>query len=118
MSMKLDTAIGATGTKFRIFPQPRFLPSFTEPETIRVSVTPASIQAGPADDRMYVLDAIDKVPYSRFFQRPYSGDSHPPVQPGKDGHFDHLDVDKGTCSSWLNQPRTCRSFIPWSRCGC
>ncbi len=32
MSMKLDAAIADTGTKFLIFPQPRFIPFFEQPD--------------------------------------------------------------------------------------
>ena len=40
---------------------------------------------------MYVVDAIGKAPYHEFPQPPpYRGASNPPVQPGRDGHFDHL----------------------------
>ncbi len=93
MSMQLDHRVEQTGTRFRIFPQPRHLSAFTEPETIYVSVPPSQIQAGPADDRMYVLDAVNKQRYSRTNRRPFLGQAFPPVEPGPDGHFDHLDVD-------------------------
>ncbi len=99
MSMKLDAALETTGTRFRLFVQPRFVRGFEEPETIWVSIPPEDIQAGPADDRMYVLDAINKRPYDRFNQRPFFGQSHPRVQPGPDGHFDHLDTDSREFSS-------------------
>ena len=78
MSMELDAAIAETGTKFRIFPQPRFLAGITEPELIRTSVPPAQMQAGPADDRMFVVDAINKQPYSVLTNRPTKA---PPIQP-------------------------------------
>lgn len=92
MSMRLDAAIAEIGTKFRIFPQPRFLEAFREPETIRVSIPPSEIAPGPADDRMYVLDAIGKKPYGGSNQRPYLGKRNPPLKPGPAGHFDHLDI--------------------------
>jgi hypothetical protein len=93
MSMKLGATVVDTGTCFRIFPQPRFLGAFSEPETIRVNVPPNAMQPGPADDRMFVVDAINKLPYSFFFRPPYRSDKNPPVHPGPDGHFDHLDPD-------------------------
>ncbi|WP_341531903.1 hypothetical protein WKK05_38525 (plasmid) [Nostoc sp. UHCC 0302] len=93
MSMRLDAAIAGTGTRFKIFPQPRFLEIFREPETVRVTISPDQILPGPADNRMYVLDAVNKRPYGLFNQRPYLGPSNPPVLPGLDGHFDHLDVN-------------------------
>ncbi len=94
MSMKLDAEIRNTGTRFRIFPQPHFLEGFEEPETIWVSVPPDRIGSGPADDRMYVIDAIDKNPYGYPYLPPHMGDKNPPVEADlKSGHFDHLDVE-------------------------
>jgi hypothetical protein len=97
MSLELDLRLAETGTRFRIFPQPRFLmkgdgsgPLFPEPEVVVVSVPPAAMRPGPADDRMFVVDAVSKLPYNRLFRPPYRGESRPPVQPGPEGHFDHL----------------------------
>ncbi|MEE9239959.1 MAG: hypothetical protein V3U53_02085 [bacterium] len=91
MSIKLDSMIAETGTKFKIFSLPRNLKSFEYPETIRVSVNPQMMEAGPADSRMYILDPADKIPYEFSARRqPYSGPLNPPVQSGPDGHFDHL----------------------------
>ncbi|WP_229073411.1 hypothetical protein [Actinoplanes sp. DH11] len=99
MSLALDRRLADTGTRFRIFPQPRFLtaadgsPLFGEPETVVVAPPPGAVGSGPADDRMFVVDAVGKLPYSQFFRPPFTGDRRPPVQPGPDGHFDHLDPD-------------------------
>lgn len=93
MSMQLDAAIAATGTRFLIFPQPRFIPFFNQPEVVTISIPPNLMLPGPADNRMYVLDAVNKRPYNRFNRRPYFGQSNPPVSPGADGHFDSLDVN-------------------------
>jgi len=93
MSLQLDTRLANTGTRFRIFPQPRFLTAFSQPETVIISVPPNEIQPGPADDRMFVMDAINKLPYSSFFRPPYTGSRNEPIQPGPDGHFDHLEPD-------------------------
>lgn len=93
MSLKLDAALAVSGTRFKLFPQPRFLTAFRVPETISVSVPPNAIQAGPADDRMFVVDAINKRPYDRFTGPPYDGEQNLPVAPGPSGHFDHLDPD-------------------------
>jgi len=94
MSIRLDHAIKKTGTKFRLFTQPRFLSAFREPETIIVSLSPESINEGPSDDRFYVVDAINKKPYSYPYMPPHEGLSTPPVKPdAKTGHFDHLDID-------------------------
>jgi hypothetical protein len=41
---------------------------------------------------MYVVDAIRKdQPYDSFDLPPYRGARNPPVRPGPDGHFDHLE---------------------------
>lgn len=65
MSLKLDDRLAKTGTRFLLFPQPRFLrkdddsgPVFPEPEVVVVSVPPEQIQPGPADERMFVVDAV------------------------------------------------------------
>ncbi|HEX2193123.1 MAG TPA: hypothetical protein VHH09_07995 [Acidimicrobiales bacterium] len=98
MSLRLDRQLAQTGTRFLIFPQPRFLqkedgsgPLFPEPEEVAVSVPPDQIQAGPGDDRMFVVDAVSKQPYNQFFRPPFRGNARPPVTPGPDGHFTHLD---------------------------
>ncbi len=97
MSLRLDRQLAETGTRFLIFPQPRFLkkangsPLFPEPEEVAISVPPEGIRPGPADDRMFVVDAVSKPPYSRFFRPPFGGDARDPVRPGPDGHFTHLD---------------------------
>jgi hypothetical protein len=98
MSLELDRRLAETGTRFRIFPQPRFLlksdgsgPLFPEPEEVIISVPPAAMQPGPADDRMFVVDAVSKLPYNQLFRPPYRGESRPAVKSGPDGHFTHLD---------------------------
>ena len=79
------------GTRFRLYPQPPVLESIHEPETVWIAHPPASIGPGPADDRMYVIDAVGKEPYGDFPRMPpYRGAYNAPVQPGRDGHFDHL----------------------------
>lgn len=93
MSMKLDAGLCETGTRFRIFPQPRFLSAFSTPETIYVSIPPDKIQPGPGDERMFVIDAINKTPYSKINRPPYPDAKRDPVQPGADGHFDKIDVN-------------------------
>jgi hypothetical protein len=101
MSVKLDRSLEGTGTRFLLFPQPRFLtrqdgtglPVFPTPETVTVSVPPAEMEAGPADGRMFVVDAVGKLPYTPFNRPPWQGLQRPPVQPGPDGHFTHLDPD-------------------------
>ena len=80
------------GTRFRIYPQPSMLKSLQGPETVWVAPPPGSIGPGPSDERMYVVDAIDKQPYYDFPSLPpHAGPRNPPVRPGPDGHFDHLE---------------------------
>ena len=82
--------IDQRGTRFRLYPQPPVLSSVRGHELVWVSPPPGTIGPGPADDRMYVVDALDKTPYQYPYLPPYRGPRHPPVQPGPDGHFDHL----------------------------
>jgi hypothetical protein len=95
MSMQLDAALVSTGTRFRLFAQSRFLPAFSVPETVIVSQPPGLIKIGPEDDRMFVVDAIDKIPYDFPGALPpqQTGPRMPSVPAGPDGHFDHLDPD-------------------------
>lgn len=93
MSVKLDAQAARTGTRFRLFPQPRFLTAFRNPEVVHINIPPESIQAGPADDRMFVVDAISKDPYDESSGPPFLGPRNPAVLAGADGHFDHLDPD-------------------------
>lgn len=90
---QVDVDFRGRGTRFRLFPQAPVLTGFEEPEVVWVSPPPGEIVPGPADDRMYVADAIDKPePYDYPYLPPYDGPMHPPVQPGPDGHFDHLEM--------------------------
>ncbi len=93
--MKLDAALEQTGTRFRLFAQARYLPSFSQPETVYVSTPPDKIQVGPADDRMFVVDALSKKPYGSpgGGEPQWQGPRRDPVKPGPDGHFDKIDVD-------------------------
>ena len=95
MSVQLDAALVSTGTRFRLFAQSRLLPSFSVPEMVIVSQPPGSIKAGPEDGRMFVVDAVSKIPYEEPGALPaqQTGPTLPPLQPGPDGHFDHLDPD-------------------------
>ncbi len=93
MSVELDADLEGKGTKFRLFPQPGFLEPFQEPETVWVSPRAGSIGPGPADDRMYVVDTINKEqPYQFPYLPPYDGPARPPVEPNEFGHFDHLEA--------------------------
>jgi hypothetical protein len=95
MSMQLDAQLEQTGTRFRLFPQARYLPSFSQPETVFVSTPPNQMQPGPADDRMFVVDALNKKRYGApgASDPQWQGGQRDPVRPGPDGHFDHIDVN-------------------------
>jgi len=90
---------GAATTRFRIYVQsPLAGPPFDQPETVEIPLAPDDIGPGPSDSRVYVLDAIkDRYPnlhphvYNWADGRPWGSASHPPAQPGPDGHFDHLE---------------------------
>jgi hypothetical protein len=102
MSIDLACRCRQRGTRFRLFPQPQFIEPFQEPETVWLTPRAGMIGPGPSDDRMYVIDPIDKpCPYgvvrgaygSRFFYYPpWNGRIHRPPLPDKGGHFDHLRV--------------------------
>ena len=80
------------GTRFRLYPQSPVLESIHGTETVWIAHPPGFIGAGPSDNRMYVVDAVGKDRHYEFpFLPPWRGPSNPPVPPGPDGHFDHLD---------------------------
>ena len=95
MSVELDAALRGKGTRFRLFPQSPVLKAFREPELVWVSTPPGRIRPGPADERMYVVDAVGKRdPYEWPPNAPpYRGERNPPAAPGADGHFDRLEPD-------------------------
>lgn len=94
MSKLLDARARENGTKFLIYPQSKTVPGFEQPEVVYIDSSPGTIQAGPEDDRMYVIDALNKIPFgdpgSPPFSYPYKGEHSPPVPPNDEGHFDHL----------------------------
>jgi hypothetical protein len=85
-----------------LFPQPRFIKPFHEPETVWLAPDAGTIGPGPSDDRMYVIDPIDKAypygpargPYGSFFlyYPPWNGPIRRPPLPDRDGHFDHVPI--------------------------
>lgn len=90
-SFDLDRRHRGGGTRFRIYPQAPVLAAVGEPETVWVSSPSGSVEAGPADRRLVVRDAIDKRgPYDEDELPPWRGALHPPAPPAADGHFDHL----------------------------
>ena len=93
MSTPTDSAFNAIGTRFRLFPQAPVSPAFAEPDTVWIALAPEHVSPGPADDRMYVIDPIEKTRHYDFpYLPPYDGPAHPPVEAGPDGHFDHLEI--------------------------
>jgi hypothetical protein len=80
------------GTRFLLYPQPPILAPSQAPETVWVSPPAGSVGPGPADDRMYVIDAIGKDRHYEFpYLPPYRGPHRAPARPGPDGHFDHFE---------------------------
>src|SRR5215470_3586385 len=91
MSVQLDKRLETEGTRFLIYSQPPFTASaFREPAIVSINVPPGKVKAGPEDGRMFVIDAVNKEPYSEFNRPPYQGAKNDPVKPGPRGHFDHL----------------------------
>lgn len=90
------------GTRFRVFPQSPFGTPHNVPETIQISTPASEMRSGPADDRMYFVWPKDKTyPYgintgplgTPFLSLPpWTGPARPDVEPGSDGHYDHLEV--------------------------
>ena len=94
MALHRDPITLGRGTRFRLFAQDPALAAFREPETVWIARAPGTITPGPADERMYVIDAIGKpAPYDYPYLPPYVGPAFPPALSGPDGHFDHLEVD-------------------------
>jgi hypothetical protein len=98
-----SASVQKLGTKFLLFPQAPYLSGYGDPERVWVSPPAGTIGPGPSDDRMYVIDAIDKpAPYEFPYMPPFLGATHIPVEPGPGGHFDHLDPkDRGFAAAHL-----------------
>jgi hypothetical protein len=102
MSIELVRRCRECGTRFRLFPQPRFREPVQEPETVWLLPAAGTLGPGPADERMYVVDPIGKsLPYgivrgpygsSFLYHPPWNGPVRPPARPDENGHFDHLSV--------------------------
>lgn len=89
-----NTDVRQLGTRFLVYPQVPHLAGYSKPETVWISTPPDRIQPGPADSRMYVVDPLFEKPvYEYPYLPPFVGVSHPPVEAGPDGHFDHLDIN-------------------------
>jgi hypothetical protein len=92
MSIKLDSQLAATGSRFLLFPQSPSLAAYRQPEIVWVSSPPGSLQPGPCDQRMRVLDAVDKPPYDDASLPPWQGQLYPPPEPDAEGNFDYLPI--------------------------
>jgi hypothetical protein len=92
MSIALDSKLAATGSRFQLYPQSPSLAAYPQPETVWVSSPAGSLQPGPADQRMRVLDAVDKPPYDDVSLPPWRGQLYPPAEPDAGGNFDHHPV--------------------------
>jgi len=93
MPLKQDKEIRGRGTRFKVYSQPRFLEGFDTPEIVWVSPPAGTIEKGPSDKRMLVVDAVDKKPYDDSSWPPYSGVTRPGPTPDTNGHFDYLDEE-------------------------
>ncbi|GGH23494.1 hypothetical protein GCM10007036_29290 [Alsobacter metallidurans] len=80
------------GTLFRLFPQAT--DSYPEPELIEVSRPAGTVGPGPSDDRLIVVDAVDKVPYDPpLTLPPFRGAVRPPAWPDQNGDFAWIPID-------------------------
>lgn len=89
------------GTLFRIFPQTPTGESSIPAEIVELSTPAELIGPGPSDDRMYVINPVDKSleyglheddrgnPYS--YLPPWDGPIHEPAVPDECGNFLHYD---------------------------
>lgn len=79
--------------RLRIFPQSPLAGG--TPQLVTVAVRPRAglVGPGPADRRMYAIEAPEKRPYgagARPSMPPWGGPIVPPALPSRAGHFDHL----------------------------
>ncbi|QWW71697.1 hypothetical protein [Rhizobium sp. WYJ-E13] len=88
------------GTRFRLFVQPPFEDARARPEIVEVSSPSGSLAAGPADDRMFVVEPVGKIgPYGVnrgplgtpfMYLPPWTGRIIEPATPDARGNFDYL----------------------------
>src|SRR5260370_39008060 len=88
------------GVRFRLYPKPPYVHPEWAPETISVSSVPGSIGPGPSDDRMLLINPIDKrfaygvnpgpLGTPHLALPPWKGPVFQPVRPSAEGHFDHI----------------------------
>jgi hypothetical protein len=90
------------GVRFRLFPKPPYVHPEWPPETISVSEPPGAIGPGPADERIRLINPVEKrnsygvnqgpLGTPRLDLPPYRGLVRHPVCPDAEGHFDHIPV--------------------------
>lgn len=79
-------------TRFRLYAQPAFVPGYERTELVEIGPCRQPIVIGPRDERMYVVDALDKLsPYAYPQLPPYLGNIVDGPPPDRDGNFDHLE---------------------------
>ncbi|PDS76655.1 hypothetical protein [Rhizobium sp. L43] len=88
------------GARFRLFVQPPFEDARSSPEIVEVSSRLGTLTAGPADDRMFVVEPVGKTgpygvnrgplgtPYMSL--PPWTGRILEPANPDRRGNFDYL----------------------------
>lgn len=90
----MSTAKASSGTRFRLYCQPRFLDGFKEPVEYTLDAPAGSVKEGPMDDRIKVVDAIGKELYDDNTLPPYRGKVAAAAKPNSAGHFHELDPEK------------------------
>lgn len=96
----LSTRYEETGTRFLVYPQWKTLKGHEDPEPMYLDARPGTIQAGPQDDGIYVIDAEDKIPYYQSGEvPPYGGPGRPPAEPDAAGHFSDIGPEDDEFSS-------------------
>lgn len=94
------------GTRFRVFPQSPALAAYREPVTVELSPPRGSVEGGPRDRRMCVIEPVGKpTSYGELLIQgmrgpdalpPWRGPILEPARPGPSGHFDHIPPDHPT----------------------
>ena len=94
------------GTRFRVFAQAPALAAYREPVTIELSPPRGSVEVGPSDRRMCVIEPVGKrTSYGELILQgmrgpgalpPWRGPVLEPARPGPSGHFDHIPQDHPT----------------------
>ncbi|MFV8520904.1 hypothetical protein [Bacillus sp. SBS7] len=114
MSQFLDAQASENGTKFLVYAQNKKLKGFEQPEVIFINLPPGTIQPGPEDEKMYVVDAKDKSEYKFVGEGPpYHGPRFPAVKPDQEGHFDYVKPNERAFSSTVMYATVRRVLDIW-----